>query len=313
MSFFTLNYGHHKKPYCTLQASKLFAVISLIVLMGCSDKNTSENIQSCYKNTNARTIIHDNTVREFIVYTPPSYDGTVAVPLMINFHGFGGIASDYFLEADMRSLAESKNMILVYPQGSCLDGSPHWNACPNGNDNKSNTDDFDFIEKMIETISSEYIIDSERIYATGYSNGGMMAFGLANYKSDLIAAVASVSGTMLDCTNSTNRPMPILMLHGTADTVIPYNGNAYFNSVDTTINYWTVFNNTSTEPVFNSYTDGNTTIEHYTYNQGLDGVSVEYYKFINGEHVWFNNSYQNLNTAELIYKFVSKYDINGLR
>ena len=42
---------------------------------------------------------------------------------MLNFHGFGGSASDYMQEADMRSLAEADTFILIYPQGSCLDGS----------------------------------------------------------------------------------------------------------------------------------------------------------------------------------------------
>lgn len=232
---------------------------------------------------------------------------------MINFHGFGGVANDYFIEADMRSLAEAEQVILAYPKGSCLDGSSHWNACPVGNDNKSDTDDFGFIEDMITTIKTQYNIDFQRVYAAGYSNGGMMALGLANYKSDLMAAVASVSGTMLDCSNTPTHPMPVLLLHGTSDAVIPYNGNSYFNAVKTTLNYWTAFNNTSTQPIIHSQTNEKTTIEHHIYNQGLNNVSVEHYKFINGEHIWFDSSYQNLNTAELIYQFVSKYDINGLR
>ncbi len=53
------------------------------------------------------------------------------------------------------------------------------------------------LKPIINKVSSQYNIDVERIYAAGYSNGGMMAYGLANYRSDLIAAVASVSGAML--------------------------------------------------------------------------------------------------------------------
>ena len=166
---------------------------------------------------------------------------------------------------------------------------------------------------MISTISTQCTIDSKRIYAVGYSNGGMMALALANHDSSLIAAAASVSGTMLDCTNTPAHPMPILILHGTSDTVIPYNGNNYFDPVKTVINYWTTFNNTTTQPVINFQTNGNTTIEHQSYSQGLNNVSVEHYKYINGEHIWFDTPYRNLNTAELIYQFVSKYDSNGLR
>ena len=97
-------------------------------------------------------------------------------------------------------------------------------SLPKGGDNKSTADDVGFVESMISEISSQYNVDMERIYAAGYSNGGMMAYGLANYKSDLIAAVASVSGTMLDCTGSTNHPMPVVHLHGTSDVLFPIMG-----------------------------------------------------------------------------------------
>ena len=88
-------------------------------------------------------------------------------------------------EADMRSLAEADTFILVYPQGSCLDGVSSLERLSIGGDNKSTADDFGFVESMITEISSQYNVDMERIYAAGYSNGGMMAYGLANYKSDL--------------------------------------------------------------------------------------------------------------------------------
>ena len=185
--------------------SILFFVILSITLGSCN-KDDNKNPKECYSNTNAQTIVHDGLNREYVLYIPNSYDGTSSVPLMLNFHGFGGSASDYMQEADMRSLAETDTFILIYPQGSCLDGLSHWNACPLGGDNKSNADDFGFIESMITEISSQYNVDMERIYAAGYSNGGMMAYGLANYKSDLIAAVASVSGVMLDCTGPTSHP-----------------------------------------------------------------------------------------------------------
>jgi polyhydroxybutyrate depolymerase len=209
----------------------------------------------------------------------------------------------------MRSLSEADTFILIYPQGICLDGLSHWNACPSGGDNKSDADDFGFVESMITEISSQYNVDMERIYAAGYSNGGMMAYGLANYKSDLIAAVASVSGVMLDCTGSTNHPMPVVHLHGTSDGVLPYNGNNDWNSAQSTLDHWINFNNTVLTPTITS--DNN--IERYVYDQGDSSVSVEHYKFIGGDHVWFSATYQGQSTSELVWNFVSRYDINGLR
>ena len=281
----------------------------LLTIFSSCEKDYNKNLEECSFNNNVQSIVHDGVNREYILYIPDSYDGTSSVPLMLNFHGFGGSASDYMQEADMRSLAEVDTFILVYPQGSCLEGSSHWNPCPTGEDNKSTADDVGFVESMISEISSQYNVDMERIYAAGYSNGGMMAYGLANYKSDLIAAVASVSGTMLDCTGPTNHPMPVVHLHGTSDSVVSYNGSTDWNSVQSTLDHWINFNNTVLTPTITS----DNTIEHYVYDQGDNSVSVEHYKFIGGEHVWFSTTFQDQSTSELVWNFVSRYDINGLR
>ena len=296
-----------------MKKSILLFTILLTILSSCDKDDVNANSESCYTNSNAQSIVHDGINREYVLYMPNSYDGATAVPVLFNFHGFGGSASEFMQEADMRSLAEADTFILIYPQGSCLDGSSHWNACPAGGDNKSNADDFGFVEAIINEISSQYNVDVERIYAAGYSNGGMMAYGLANYKSDLIAAVASVSGAMLDCTGPTNHPMPVVHLHGTSDGVLPYNGGNGWNSAQSTLDHWIDFNNTTTNPTVSTDNSGGMTIEHYAYDQGDSSVSVEHYKYIGGDHVWFNATFQGQNTSEIVWDFVSQYDINGLR
>jgi len=286
-------------------------IVSLIVLSGCNKDDNNKS--SCYSNPDVQTIMHDGENREYVLYVPNSYNGTSPIPLLFNFHGFGDNATDYMNNADMRSEAESETFILVYPQGSCSDGFSHWNPCPLSGDNKSTADDLGFVESMISEISSDYTVDMERVYTAGYSNGGMMAYGLAHYKSNLIAAVASVSGAMLDCTGPTSHPMPVIHLHGTSDGVLPYNGDNYYSSAQSTVDYWVNFNNTTTTPTVNSDNNGGMTIEHYVYDQGDSSVSVEHYKYIGGNHVWFNTTYQGQSTSELVWNFVSKYDINGLK
>ena len=297
---------------------KILLCFTLLILVVSSCKNDNGkgddyNSDECYLNTNAQTLVHDGINREYILYVPNSYDGTSSVPLLLNFHGFGGSASEFINDADIRAEAEANTFILVYPQGSCLDGVPHWNPCPIDADNKSSADDLGFVEALVDEISSQYTIDLERIYAAGYSNGGMMAYGLANYKSDLIAAVASVSGSMLDCLGDTSHPMPVLHLHGTSDGVIAYEGSNDYNPVQSTLDYWTNFNNTVSIPTINEDSSGGMTIEHYVYGQGDNSVSVEHYKYVGGDHVWFNATYQGSNASKLVWNFMSKYDINGLR
>ena len=288
----------------------------MLIIISCTNDQTKDedNKEDCYLNTNAQSLVHDGMNREYILYVPNSYDENSATPILFNFHGFGGSANQFISRADMRAEAELNSFILVYPQGSCLDGVPHWNPCPIGGDNKSSADDLGFFEAMVNEISTEYNLDMERIYAAGYSNGGMMAYGLANYKSNLIAAVASVSGSMLDCLDTPSHPMPVLHLHGTNDGVIAYDESSNdYNSVQSTLDYWTNFNNTVSTPTINSDNTSGMTIEHYIYDQGDNSVSVEHYKYIGGEHVWFTETYQGQNASKLVWNFMSRYDINGLR
>tara|TARA_B110000003_G_scaffold64633_1_gene65343 strand:- start:13084 stop:13971 length:888 start_codon:yes stop_codon:yes gene_type:complete len=291
----------------------LLFVVTIFFLKSCDNESGKAISVSCYLNQNAEIIVHDEENREYILYVPNSYDGLSPVPLMMNFHGYGGTASEYMRYADLRHVADENTFILVYPQGSCLDGIPHWNPCLSGEDNKSSSDDLGFVEALINEISSEYIIDMERIYAAGFSNGGMMSYGLANYKSELIAAVASVSGVMLDCGGFISHPIPILHLHGTSDDVIPYEGSDFYLSAQNVLDYWIDFNNTNTNPTVSFETNNGRTIEHYVYDQGDNNVSVEHYKYIQGDHSWFSSIYQAKTSAELIWDFVSSYDINGLR
>ena len=292
--------------------SLTFSILILLV-SSCGKNDKLTNSGPSHSNTNAQIIVHDGNEREYIVYIPESYDGTSAVPLMLNFHGFGGNATDFMNYADMRSISDSDPFILVYPQGSIANGATHWNPCPVGADNKSTADDLGFIESLINEITSQYNINNARVYAAGYSNGGMMAYGLAHYKSELIAAVASVSGVMLDCTGSTEHPMPIVHLHGTSDAVLPYNGSSFYPSTQNTLDYWIQFNNTNTTPTTNSDNSDGMTIEHYAYDQGDRSVSVEHYKYIGGDHIWFTSTFQGHNASELVWNFVSRYDLNGLR
>jgi polyhydroxybutyrate depolymerase len=256
------------------------------------------------------TITHNGLERKYIIYSPQGYDGNSKLPLLLNFHGFGGQAGDHMSYSNMRSTADSENFILVYPQGTDLDGSPHWNAALNGVDNKSDVDDLGFIEALINKLSSENLIDLKRVYAVGYSNGGMMSYALACYKSGLISAIGSVSGYMLQTECSPSHSIPLIKLHGTTDY---YDGGGVYNSVESVLNFWVNFNNTDTNPIISNINDNGTSITSYKYENGDNNVSIEHYKIIGGEHVWFNNDFDGKNTGQLIWDFVSKYDIDGLR
>ncbi|OUU03209.1 MAG: hypothetical protein CBB92_01595, partial [Flammeovirgaceae bacterium TMED32] len=152
-----------------------------------SDKTNTE-----FTNMDADTIIYDGLIREYVLYVPEAYDSSSAVPLMLNFHGNGSSASSHMEYADMRNLADSNNFIIVYPQGTILDGSSHWNNALVTSTNKSNAKDFEFTNALINKLTVNYNIDSLRIYACGFSNGADFTFALACYNSDKIAAIGAV-------------------------------------------------------------------------------------------------------------------------
>ena len=111
-----------------------------------------------------------------------------------------------------------------------------------------------------------------------------------------------------------NAPTAVIEFHGTSDFDRPYDGiSDYYASVEDMLNHWTSFNHTTKDPLTNSITDNGTLIEYYAYNYGDSGTSVEHYKVVEGDHVWFDLSYEQANTSEIIWNFVSKYDLNGLR
>ncbi len=252
---------------------------------------------------------HDGQSRQAVVYVPASALGADA-PMVLNFHGYGGSGAWHMEDADMRSLADQEGFVVVYPQGTQLSGGAHWNAAPSGGDNKSTADDLGFTEVLVDAIRGAHTIDSDRIYAVGYSNGGMFAYYLACERSDLIAAAGSVSGTMLDGTCRDGEPLPIISLHGTADGVLPYDGDSSSLSAGAIVDYWRARNGTTTVTASAETVQG-VLIESTFHTGGSAGTEVEHHRIIEGGHVWFDES--TVGTNEKLWAFLSRFDQSGAR
>lgn len=261
------------------------------------------------------TLQHDGRSRDAIVYVPASYDPSASTALMLNFHGYGGTASDYMMWADMRDLAEQDGVIVVYPQGSLLEGSPHWNAALPGGDNKSSVDDLGFVRALVARVGETHAFDAERVYATGYSNGGMMAVALGCYASDVVAAVSMVSGMQLDTSRACapTHPTGFISLHGTADSVLSYDGYGGEGSAQDAVDFWVDVNDIGGSPATEQARDGGMTIERTVYSGGRNGVSVEHYRYVGGGHVWFEEAFDGADASELVWDFLMQHDIRGAR
>lgn len=258
-------------------------------------------------------VLHNGEEREYFLYVPDSYNENTEYPVLLNFHGFGGNAKDYInYESDFRDVAEQEGVILVYPQGSLLSGFSHWNAAPMAEDNKSNTDDIGFIELLIRNLQQDLSVDPNRIYATGFSNGGMFSYALGCFTEGLIAGVAAVSGLQLnleDC--SPSHPISVLIAHSTTDDVIPYTGSSGVASVDETVSFWRTANQTSSEAKESRHNLGDETVWIYTYTGGTNGSEVLHYKVDNGMHMWFDHIIEEQSFASLMWDFLSPQTLSG--
>jgi polyhydroxybutyrate depolymerase len=269
------------------------------------------------------TIMHDGIVRSYKLYIPSIYSGNMAVPLLFNFHGYTSNSNEQMIYGNFRNIADTANFLVVHPQGTLdVNNTTHFNVGWGG----SSVDDVGFTEALIDSLSAAYSINQNRIYAVGMSNGGFMSFKLACELSNKIAAVGSVTGSMLPSTlvncNATHQ-MPVIQIHGTVDGTVPYNGSAGWTaSITNVLNHWATFNNCSPVPtlvnVVNTNLSDGSTVEKYTYENGDNCSEVVHFKVTNGQHTWpgsiinLAGTNYDINASVEIWNFISKYDIFGL-
>jgi len=239
---------------------------------------------------------------------------------MFNFHGYTGQAIKHLWASGMPPVADEAGFILVCPQGTLFKDRTHWNV---GAWTKGSTaDDLGFTDAIIDAVSKKFNIDHKRIYSCGFSNGGYFNFELACQLSHRIAAIGSVGGKMSSETYtncSPSHPIPVVTIHGTADSTVTYEGPrpTGSKSISEVNAFWVDYNGADTAPVVKMMLDINTsdgtTVEYYSYCNGDKCVSVDHYRVIGGKHEWpgiWGN--QDISASEIIWNFVSQYDINGL-
>ncbi|MFI6942672.1 alpha/beta hydrolase family esterase [Streptomyces sp. NPDC050418] len=124
--------------------------------------------------------------RTYTVHAPPSYTPGKKLPLVIVMHPYPSTATHVAKLSDLSAKADRENFLAVYPEG--LNGGMNALVCC------GSEDDVGFLKTMTESLVDTWGADPQRIYATGISNGGDMAFKLAVELSDTIAAIAPVSG-----------------------------------------------------------------------------------------------------------------------
>ena len=269
-----------------------------------------------------KNVKHDGETRTYLIHLPAGYAGETDLPLVINMHGFGSNATEQAVYSRFNALADFNNFIAVYPEGLVatipLGTGQHWDAYFN-----TGVDDVGFIDKMIDLMWNEYSIDLSRVYATGMSNGGYMSFTLACELSDRIAAVGSVTGSMV--LNSFGlcdpvRAVPVIQFHGTEDQVVAYEGSGFGYSIPDVMEFWADQNVCIGDPVITELDDideeDGSTVTRMRYTDCKDEVSVDFYRIDGGGHTWpgalidqpaLGNTNKDINASNLIWEFFSNY------
>ena len=255
--------------------------------------------------------------RTYTVYLPAAYTQGDQLPLLLALHGLTQTGNIMMQFSGLNTYADQYDFIVVYPDGV----SNSWNV---GFAGGSTANDVGFLSALIDTLHVRYGIDLNRVYSTGFSNGGFMSYRLACELTDRIAAIAPVAGTMTDAALGTCQPsrnMPVMHIHGTSDFIVSYNGGFGNASVAQVLELWRDFSNCPANAVIVDLPDlvnEGSTVQTYTWAPCDDSVEVVHYKVINGGHTWpgsvgttgIGNTNRDISASDEIWKFVSRFSLN---
>lgn len=166
--------------------------------------------------------------RPYELRVPADSDGQTPLPVLVLAHGFGvnGVVQDFVFQFSKE--VDRKHFIYVMPSGT-QDALGHrfWNAtdaCCDFDDIP--VDDVAFFRALVEDVKAKHPVQAGHVFYVGHSNGAFMGLRLACDAPELFDGIVAVSGsTWNDATRcGDGQANPLLLVHGTEDTTIPYDG-----------------------------------------------------------------------------------------
>ena len=227
--------------------------------------------------------------RTYRAYVPKNISSN---PKMIfAFHGLGSDGRQMAYFSALHNSTDT-NTIVVYPDAtkSIKPGiRPGWNSgfcCGSGLVDK--VDDIGYVKALVDQLSKKYSVNSDNIYATGFSSGAMLVQRIATDEPRLFAGYVSVAGNIGTVGNELkpSHPVPILHIHGQQDNIVPYDGGEggsdpklMWGNFDKTVKTWEIINDCKDSRI-NDQSDTITT----TYKACEMPLKTIVYK--NKGHIW---------------------------
>ena len=157
----------------------------------------------------------DGETREAIVYAPAASQGGGRVPLVFSFHGRGDNMQNFQYTNVHVAWPEA---IVVYFQGlSTGRGLPGWQTGRGAAGDR----DLKLVDAALASLREAYNIDDDRVYATGFSNGGMFTYLLWAERPGIFAAYAPVAGRLRESVELT-QPRPVFHVAGRRDRQVAF-------------------------------------------------------------------------------------------
>lgn len=250
-----------------------------------------------------------NGVRRQYRLSVPRADAGVALPVLMAFHGGSGRDYPFPQQREFEELVETEGVIAVYPLAELVPPNEgEWQL----NTSEGSTQDIAFVEALIDDLSARYCVDSNRIYATGYSLGSMFTYELACHLNTRFAAIASLAGTMPVTPNSCAlvENVSIMHIHGQDDPIISYDSEWEWKAWDSVgtmrdipslVRFWSEQYGCQNE----RETQSDSAL-HIVHDACDEGVRVEHYRLIGVGHEW-PDAIRGVSTHEVIWNFVSEF------
>jgi polyhydroxybutyrate depolymerase len=290
------------------------AMVTAATTLPTATAATTERTAGCGKQaapTGDYTVVSGGITRTYRLHVPDNYTPNKAKSLILVYHGRGKTGAQTEAFSDLSKL----DAIVAYPNGVIgAENKQAWQGAPYS---APGVDDVKFTADLLDQLESSYCIDTKAVFATGKSNGAGFTGILACQLADRIAAIAPVSGAFyLQGTRcAPSRPVPVLDIHGTGDTTIPYGGDGERDlpDVQTWVRDWSVRDHCKQDPKTGQLGDDVLT---FTY-QGCK-ADVVHVAVTDGGHSWPGSDSssgpgyvtQTFEAHELIGAFFTKHKLS---